>query len=291
MTVLVDGQVGSLVSHVGSDQLTLEVFDAIEPLQAGDLVVTSSVSVTFPQGLAGRGGHGRRRSRGDRDIGPGPALRPDRHLADSRRHHLATGTGDGGDRTTTTVVPGTSTGSTTGPRGPERDQPPPAADEVPAPCPDNAGLGRARTGSAGHPVQEVYLAGARPRGPGSDPGHPQPSGRGRPRDRVSGRSPGRRFTGQLGARLAGARSTRWSRIVALRTRQRADSGALAVGIWAGFLTLVSVVLVVVVGVLFGQSAELGDAMVRRFLEVPITNAVCAALVGRPGHPAVADRGA
>lgn len=51
VTVLVDGQVGSLVSHVGSDLLTLEVFDAIEPLQAGDLVVTSSVSVTYPQGL------------------------------------------------------------------------------------------------------------------------------------------------------------------------------------------------------------------------------------------------
>jgi rod shape-determining protein MreC len=51
VTVLVDGQVGSLVSHVGSDELTLEVFDAIEALQAGDLVVTSSVSVTFPQGL------------------------------------------------------------------------------------------------------------------------------------------------------------------------------------------------------------------------------------------------
>ncbi len=51
VTVLVDGQVGSLVSHVGSDELTLEVFDAIEALQAGDLVVTSCVSVTFPQGL------------------------------------------------------------------------------------------------------------------------------------------------------------------------------------------------------------------------------------------------
>ena len=51
VTVLVDGQVGSLTSHVGTDELTLEVFDAIEPLQAGDLVVTSSVSVTFPQGL------------------------------------------------------------------------------------------------------------------------------------------------------------------------------------------------------------------------------------------------
>jgi len=69
--------------------------------------------------------------------------------------------------------------------------------------------------------------------------------------------------------------------LAVRTRQRADSGPLAVGIWAGLLTLVSVVLLVVVGVLFGQSAELGDAMLRRFLEVPITNAVCAALLVGP----------
>ena len=69
--------------------------------------------------------------------------------------------------------------------------------------------------------------------------------------------------------------------LAVRTRRRADSGPLAVGIWAGLLTLVSVVLLVVVGVLFGQSAELGDAMFRRFLEVPITNAVCAALLVGP----------
>lgn len=69
--------------------------------------------------------------------------------------------------------------------------------------------------------------------------------------------------------------------LAVRTRRRADSGPLAVGIWVGLLTLVSVVLLVVVGVLFGQSAELGDAMLRRFLEVPITNAVCAALLVGP----------
>jgi rod shape-determining protein MreD len=69
--------------------------------------------------------------------------------------------------------------------------------------------------------------------------------------------------------------------VAVRTRQRADSGPLAVGIWAGFLSLISVLLVVVVGVLFGQSAELGDAMLRRFIEVPLTNAVCAALLAIP----------
>ena len=69
--------------------------------------------------------------------------------------------------------------------------------------------------------------------------------------------------------------------LAVRTRRRADSGPLAVGIWTGLLTLVSVVLLVVVGVLFGQSAELGDTMLRRFLEVPITNAVCAALLVGP----------
>jgi cell shape-determining protein MreC len=43
--------VGTLASRFGSDFLDLEVFDAVEPLQAGDLVVTSSVSLTFPQGL------------------------------------------------------------------------------------------------------------------------------------------------------------------------------------------------------------------------------------------------
>jgi rod shape-determining protein MreC len=51
VTVLVDGQVGTLASRFGSDLLDLEVFDAVEPLQAGDLVVTSSVSLTFPQGI------------------------------------------------------------------------------------------------------------------------------------------------------------------------------------------------------------------------------------------------
>jgi cell shape-determining protein MreC len=51
VTVLVDGQVGTLASRFGSDFLDLEVFDAVEPLHAGDLVVTSSVSLTFPQGL------------------------------------------------------------------------------------------------------------------------------------------------------------------------------------------------------------------------------------------------
>jgi cell shape-determining protein MreC len=50
--VLVGGQNGILSSQLGSDLLLLEVFDAIEPLRAGDLVVTSAVSIDFPAGLA-----------------------------------------------------------------------------------------------------------------------------------------------------------------------------------------------------------------------------------------------
>ena len=51
VTVLVAGQNGILTSRLGSDLMVVEVFDAIEPLSAGDLVVTSSVSISFPSGL------------------------------------------------------------------------------------------------------------------------------------------------------------------------------------------------------------------------------------------------
>lgn len=68
---------------------------------------------------------------------------------------------------------------------------------------------------------------------------------------------------------------------AIRTRHRADSGPIAVGAWAGLLTLMSVALFLVVGVLFGQSAELGGHMLRRLIAVPLTNAVCGALLAVP----------
>jgi rod shape-determining protein MreC len=51
LTVLVGGQVGTLSSRFGSELMDLEVFDATQPISAGELVVTSSVSITFPQGL------------------------------------------------------------------------------------------------------------------------------------------------------------------------------------------------------------------------------------------------
>jgi rod shape-determining protein MreC len=49
--VLTGGQVGMLASQLGSDLMKLEVLDAREPLFEGQLVVTSSVSINFPQGL------------------------------------------------------------------------------------------------------------------------------------------------------------------------------------------------------------------------------------------------
>ncbi|HEY7703526.1 MAG TPA: rod shape-determining protein MreC [Acidimicrobiia bacterium] len=51
VTVLARGQVGTLQSVIGSDEMNLEIFDAHEPLLPGDLVLTSSVSVSFPAGI------------------------------------------------------------------------------------------------------------------------------------------------------------------------------------------------------------------------------------------------
>lgn len=51
VTVLVAGQNGILSSRLGTDLMVVEVFDAVEPLTEGDLVVTSSVSISFPSGL------------------------------------------------------------------------------------------------------------------------------------------------------------------------------------------------------------------------------------------------
>jgi rod shape-determining protein MreD len=69
--------------------------------------------------------------------------------------------------------------------------------------------------------------------------------------------------------------------LAIRTRDRADSGTLAVGIWSALLTLVSVVVLLTVGFLFGQSGELGGQILRRIIQVPISNLVFATLLTAP----------
>ncbi len=51
VTVIVGEQIGTLVSQVASSEMRLEVLDAREPILAGDRVLTSAVSASFPAGL------------------------------------------------------------------------------------------------------------------------------------------------------------------------------------------------------------------------------------------------
>jgi rod shape-determining protein MreC len=51
LTVMVGNQIGSLLSQVATNEMRLEVFDARDPVLAGDRVLTSAVSASFPAGL------------------------------------------------------------------------------------------------------------------------------------------------------------------------------------------------------------------------------------------------
>lgn len=51
LTVVVGDQVGSLLSQVVSDLMRLEILDAREPVLAGERVVTSAQSASFPAGV------------------------------------------------------------------------------------------------------------------------------------------------------------------------------------------------------------------------------------------------
>ena len=66
--------------------------------------------------------------------------------------------------------------------------------------------------------------------------------------------------------------------VALRTRERAEVGRLATAIWAGVISLLGVLLLVLIGTLFGQTSLLGPEVATRILVVPFANLLLAALV-------------
>ncbi|MGB7859081.1 MAG: rod shape-determining protein MreC [Acidimicrobiia bacterium] len=51
LTVTVGDQIGTLQSQPGSAEMRLEVLDAREPVLAGDRIVTSAVSASYPAGL------------------------------------------------------------------------------------------------------------------------------------------------------------------------------------------------------------------------------------------------
>ena len=59
--------------------------------------------------------------------------------------------------------------------------------------------------------------------------------------------------------------------VAIRTRDRADLGPVAVAVWAGLMTVVAIGTLLVVGTLFGQIAMGFEQAGRRLLLVPLFN--------------------
>ncbi|MFO7549590.1 MAG: rod shape-determining protein MreD [Acidimicrobiia bacterium] len=75
-------------------------------------------------------------------------------------------------------------------------------------------------------------------------------------------------TGALGLR---ALSYTVVAYVAVRTRERADLGPLTVALWAGLLTLLGVILLVVLGNLSGQILLVGGEALRRIIFVPVLN--------------------
>jgi len=83
----------------------------------------------------------------------------------------------------------------------------------------------------------------------------------------------------LGSSLLGLRAVVFTTVayVALRTKDRADSGRIATALWTGFLTLFGVILLVLIGTLFGQSILLGPDVGTRLLVVPIANMTLAAI--------------
>lgn len=84
----------------------------------------------------------------------------------------------------------------------------------------------------------------------------------------------------LGSSLLGLRAIVFTSAtyLALRTRERADIGRIATAIWAALTTLAGVVLLVLVGTLFGQSSILGEHVFSRILTVPLANMLLAFLI-------------
>ncbi len=94
----------------------------------------------------------------------------------------------------------------------------------------------------------------------------------------------------LGASLIGLRAVVYTTIayIAIRTKERAELGRITIALWAGLLTLVGVVLLLLVGTLFGQAALVGESALSLMILVPLANLAIAALVA-PTFVRLVDR--
>ncbi|HWB89168.1 MAG TPA: rod shape-determining protein MreD [Acidimicrobiia bacterium] len=79
----------------------------------------------------------------------------------------------------------------------------------------------------------------------------------------------------LGSSVLGLRAIVFTVVVylAFRTRERADIGRIITALWAGMLTFGGVVLLLLIGTLFGQTVLLGDGVVDLLILVPLANLV------------------
>ncbi len=84
----------------------------------------------------------------------------------------------------------------------------------------------------------------------------------------------------IGSSLLGLRAIVFTAAayLAIRTRERADIGRIATALWAGIITLAGVLLLVLLGTLFGQSTLLGEHVFSRLLSVPLANTLLAFLL-------------
>ncbi|MBW3666150.1 MAG: rod shape-determining protein MreD [Actinobacteria bacterium] len=83
----------------------------------------------------------------------------------------------------------------------------------------------------------------------------------------------------LGTSLLGLRAIVLTMVAyaAIRTRERAEIGRVGVALWVGLLTFGGIVILALVGTLFGQGTLLGSDAVSRMFLVPIANTILAAL--------------
>lgn len=85
----------------------------------------------------------------------------------------------------------------------------------------------------------------------------------------------------VGSSLTGLRAVVFAIVAfaAIRTRERAEIGRFAMAIWAGLVTFVGVVSLVLIGTLFGQTSLLGPEVTSRVFLVPVANLLLAAVLG------------
>jgi rod shape-determining protein MreD len=84
----------------------------------------------------------------------------------------------------------------------------------------------------------------------------------------------------LGSPLLGLRAIVFTTVayVAVRTKERAELGRFTIALWSGALTLFGMLLLILVGTLFGQNSLLGPDTLSRVILVPLGNIVVAALL-------------